>query len=99
MNYANLPSDSTIANKVVDAQATTEATKLERGWVGAVFGGRASVPYNVAALIAVGTFVAIVAVVCFVSDSSGWPRKDIATLLGSFLTLTLGYLFGKGAKS
>ena len=96
MNHFNLPSDPTVAREVVTAQAQADKAKLDRGIVGIILGTKDHVPNNVAGLIVVIGF-GIIAYLALISVT--WASiKDQVSGLGTFITLALGYLFGRASK-
>lgn len=99
MNHLNpLPTDSTVAVKVIEAQAASDKAKTDRGLIGSVFGSRENVPNNVAAIIAVAATIALFGVFAFGEDNEKLPREKIVSTLVSIITLVLGFLFGRSSK-
>lgn len=96
MNHANLPKDPALAGKVVDAQAATEKTKLERGLVGWIFGTKDHVPNNVAGIVVLGGFVVICVILL---KATPFPeKKDPLAIISGLVTLAFGFLFGRASK-
>lgn len=95
-NHIGLPTDPNVAGKVVESQAQQAIKKLDRGLIGSVFGTRDHVPNNVAGLIVVIGF-GIIAYLAL--NAANWTAiKDQISALGAFVTLALGYLFGRATK-
>lgn len=96
MNHANLPSDPTIAGKLVDAEASTNKVKLDRGWIGAALGSRDHVPNNIAGIVVAVTLAAIIYLVTCEGEFA--TKRDAIAVLTPILTLFGGYLFGRVSK-
>lgn len=96
MNHANLPKNQALASKVVDAQAASEKVRLERGFIGQLFGSRDHVPNNVAGIIVLFGFIAV----CYILMMGGnfQDKKDALSLLSGLITLALGFLFGRATR-
>lgn len=98
MNFANLPKNTDVANKVVDATVADAAARGERGWLGQVFGGKENVPNNIAAFTVVVGVILLCAVIAFAADGTSFTRKDGVAAALSLVTLALGFLFGRASK-
>ena len=91
-----LPQDPNVAKSFIKAQADTNRMQLERGWIGVVLGSKASAPFNIAALVVV---VCILTSAYLIIAKGGFQaNKEALTFLGGFVTLALGYLFGKSSS-
>jgi uncharacterized membrane protein YtjA (UPF0391 family) len=98
VNTVNLPRDPKVAGKIVDAQALHEAQRIEIGLLGRLFGGKTGAPANTASLLVFIAFLVLVFLLIWGEDTPTFSRKDAVSLLSSFITLALGYLFGKGTQ-
>ncbi|HEX8063842.1 MAG TPA: hypothetical protein VF535_11565 [Allosphingosinicella sp.] len=96
MNQINLPKNPELAGKVIEAES--QRARLDRGVIGAVFGGRDNVPNNVAGIVALAATGLLIGIIALGSDSAQFPRKEAATLALSLVTLTLGFLFGRATR-
>lgn len=95
-NHIGLPSDPGVAGKVVDSQAQQAIKKLDRGLLGSIFGTRDHVPNNVAGLMVIIGFSIIL---YLIMNGENWAAiKDQVASIGTFVTLALGYLFGRATK-
>ena len=95
-NHIGLPADPGVAGKVVESQAQQAIKKLDRGLLGSIFGTRDHVPNNVAGLMVVIGFAIIL---YLVMTGENWNSiKDQVSGIGTFVTLALGYLFGRATK-
>jgi len=83
--------DKRLREKILDVQARGEARA--QGWLGHVFGDRSHAPIYIAGVIALGMAAIIICVVLLRSDQL--LATETIQILGPFLTLALGYLFGK----
>lgn len=95
-NHSGLPTDPGLAGKVVESQSQQAMKRLDRGWIGVMFGTRDHVPNNVAALIAIGGFLALGCLM--VMTRSFTEIKDAVSILSGISTLALGFLFGRASK-
>lgn len=98
MEELKLPKDANLAGKVIEGHYQREQSKIDRGYIGGIFGTRDSVPANVAAVIALvaAGFLIIFSVRWAGNDSFSY--KDAVTGLSGLITLTVGYLFGRSSK-
>jgi hypothetical protein len=80
--------------KIGPSHLQQQAKKLEIGWMGLIFGDAAEKPGNIAAAAILLSFLMFVVLV-FAPDSSGLPKSQVMTLIGSIITGALGFLFGR----
>lgn len=73
----------------------TEEKKMDMGILGRIFGSTAQTPGNVAALAVTISFILFAVVLIWVPDSASISKKDALTIVGGFITLALGFLFGR----
>ncbi|MCZ7494124.1 hypothetical protein O8B39_06415 [Agrobacterium rhizogenes] len=94
----NLSGDQKLDGKLVEGHVRNAQVKIDRGWIGGLFGSRNSVPANVAAIISLAAAVVlIIAVVCW-AGKADFTYKEAVSALSSLITLTIGYLFGRSSK-
>lgn len=73
----------------------------ERGWVGRIFGSSAEKIGNIAGLALILFILLFALVLFFFTDPSPTQpisRKEALAIVGGFITLTLGYVFGKSSS-
>lgn len=69
----------------------------ERGLVGRVIGAGGEKQGNIA-FIMLGIFIVLLALILFFyNDAPTISRKEALAIVGGFITLTLGYVFGKNS--
>jgi hypothetical protein len=73
----------------------SQEKKLEMGWLGLIFGSTAQAPANVAALAVLVSFLLFAVALFWVPDSASISKKDALTFVAGFITLALGFLFGR----
>jgi hypothetical protein len=92
-NRIELPSDKELASQVLTLEYSSRV--MERGWMGRIFGSVADKPGNIAGF-AIVAFSAMFAIVLFWgTDTPSLSKKDALVLVGGFVTLTLGFIFGR----
>ena len=69
---------------------------MEMGLIGKIFGGGSEKTGNIAAACLILCFILLVLVLWTLPDTTSAPKYEIVTALIGIITLTLGYLFGKG---
>jgi hypothetical protein len=95
----HMPTDAKAQGEVVKAQVATQARQTEMGIMGSMFGGAIEKPGNIAAFVIVASVVGIVVVLMWLPEGGSVSKKDALTVFGGFITLALGYVFGRGGKS
>jgi hypothetical protein len=95
----HMPTDPKAQGEVVKAQVATQARQTEMGLMGSLFGGAIEKPGNIAAFVIVASVVGIIAVLVWLPDGESVSKKDALTIFGGFITLALGYVFGRGGKT
>lgn len=93
-----LPANEKLAGKMLEGHMRHEQTRIERGFIGSVIGSSSSVPYNIAAVLAVVAAIALISVIVMWSGNQDFTRKDGVASLSALVTLLIGYLFGRGNK-
>lgn len=74
-----------------------EAKLSERGWIGIVFGDSKEKPGNVAGMTLVMFILMMGAVLIWYPDGLSLNKKEAVSVVAGFITLTLGYLFGRSS--
>ncbi len=69
--------------------------QLDMGLLGRLFGSTGQVPSNVAGLAVAVSFVLFVIVLIWVPDSPSLTKKDALLIVAGFISLSLGFLFGR----
>ncbi len=96
MNEISLPKNAAIATKVIEAQHTTR--KMELGLVGKLFGGGLEKSGNIAGIILLCSFLAVMTLLVL---SAIYPEAKFSEATAGFfgiITTTVGYMFGKNSK-
>jgi hypothetical protein len=98
----NLPKDKVLAKQVIENQNEIEKIKLERGWLGGIWGNSDKIPNNLAALsiiilLATGIFYTY-CVLGLPTEKISLPIKDFWAIIAPLITLAIGYLFGDKSK-
>lgn len=96
MNHENLPSDPAVAREVITAQSAASQAKVDRGFIGVIFGTKDNAPNNVAGFVVILCLISIV-YLAVTNDSSSHNDKSISYLL-PILTSFGGFMFGRGSK-
>jgi hypothetical protein len=68
---------------------------MEGGLVGKIFGFATEKPGNVAAFCVIVSFVFLGIVLMWGTDTSSISKKDELTLVAGFISLALGFVFGR----
>ena len=98
MAQPELPRNSALAGKVIEGHYQNEQARIDRGLIGNLFGGRNSVPANVAAIIALISGIALTFAALYWAGSAEFGYKDAISALSGLVTLTVGYLFGRSSR-
>jgi len=69
--------------------------KSDMGLLGRLFGAIAHIPGNVAGFVVTCSFILFAAVLIWVPDSPSLSKKDALAIIGGFISLGLGFLFGR----
>jgi hypothetical protein len=99
MAKLDLPHDPIIASKMVDLEAKKHERQQEGGWMGRIFGSSVTQkPGNIAAFVLIVSFIMFGAILFWGADSSTLSKKDQLVMVGGFITLALGFVFGRTAS-
>ena len=90
---SRLPKDPQVAAAYIVAEQQKLLTEV--GWLGRIFGGQRA-GSNIACLIGVGAFVALLCVIFREGDAEG--KRASAQTFSALITFCLGFLFGRHAK-
>ena len=94
----NLIRDKLLAKQVIENQSEIEKIKIERGWLGGIWGNSDKIPNNIAALfIIILLLTGIVYTYCVFglpTEKVTLPIKDFWSIIAPLITLAIGYLFG-----
>jgi hypothetical protein len=98
----NLPKDKELAKQVIESQNEIDKIKLERGWLGGIWGNTYSIQNNIAALsVILLIFTGIIYSFCTINtppDKLSIPIKDFWAIISPLITLAIGFLFGDKMK-
>ena len=98
MNTIDLPGDTRLAGKVIEARAAAETQKQELGFLGRVFGGKNG-PANIASIVVVVGLLAFLFELIAGNDTQSLSRRDAIAAALALISLSLGYLFGRGSRT
>lgn len=98
VDHLQLPQDPKIAGKIIDSEHERESLRLGRGVMGGLFGSGDEKPGNIAGTVIVGSFLLFTAIIIWGSDSPSLSKKDALAIVAGFITLGLGYIFGRSTK-
>ncbi len=98
----NLIKDKVLVKQVIENQNELDKIKLERGWLGGIWGNSEKIPNNIAALaiiilLATGIFYTY-CIMDLQSEKISLPIKDFWAIIAPLITLAIGYLFGDKTK-
>src|SRR5438309_3194304 len=82
-----------VDDRVLDAQLQSQ--RMARGAMGWLLGSGTEKPGNIAGLVVVVSFLLLAGVLVFGADTPSFSKKDALLLVASFITLSLGYIFGR----
>ncbi|KQR71878.1 hypothetical protein [Pedobacter sp. Leaf176] len=98
----NLIKDKVLAKQVIESQNELEKIKIERGWLGDIWGNSEKIPNNLAALLIVILILTGLIYTCIVSgmpsEKISLQIKDLWSIISPLITLSIGYLFGDKSK-
>jgi hypothetical protein len=92
------PDDREIARLNLTQQHASQSKRMDMGLVGRLFGSASEKPGNIAGLIVVASFMLLGCVLFLFPDSPSLTKKDALTIVGGFITLGLGFLFGRSTS-
>jgi hypothetical protein len=72
--------------------------QIEMGLVGKLFGSVSEKPGNIAGFAMIAFCLMFAGVLIWGGDSSGLTKKDELVLIGGFISLTLGFIFGRSTS-
>jgi hypothetical protein len=98
MAKLELPHDRILASKVVDLEARKHERWQEGGWMSAMFGFSVEKPGNIAAFVLVVSFVLFGCVLMWGADTTSVSKKDELVMIGGFITVALGFVFGRSTS-
>ena len=98
----NLIKDKLLAKQVIENQNELEKIKIERGWLGNIWGNSDKIPNNIAALSIIILFaIGIYYTYCVLglpTEKISLSIKDFWAIIAPLITLSIGYLFGDKTK-
>jgi hypothetical protein len=91
-----------LAKQVIENQNELDKIKIERGWLGEIWGNSEKIPNNIAALAIVillmtGIFYTYF-LIALPREKISLPIKDFWAIIAPLITLSIGYLFGDKSK-
>ncbi|WP_369720869.1 hypothetical protein AB8Z38_27765 [Bradyrhizobium sp. LLZ17] len=71
---------------------------MDMGLIGRVFGSATEKPGNIAGLTMTVLLLLLAAILVFGTDTPSISKKDELALVGGFVSLTLGFIFGRSTS-
>jgi hypothetical protein len=71
---------------------------MDMGLIGRIFGSVTEKPGNIAGFAMIVFSVMFAAVLFWGADTPSLSRKDALVLVGGFISLTLGFIFGRSTS-
>ncbi|MGO9232829.1 MAG: hypothetical protein ACLP4V_01590 [Methylocella sp.] len=90
----DLPTDPILAVKVVEHEARKGERSQEMGLMGRIFGFASEKPGNIAGFLLIVFSCVFCLELVWGVDSPSLSKKDALSLIGGFITLTIGFVFG-----
>ena len=72
--------------------------KIEVGVLGKLFGSAAEKPGNIAGFAILAFALMFAGVLVWGADTPSFSKKDMLVLIGGFISLTLGFIFGRSTS-
>ena len=98
VDRVQLPQDPKIAGKIIDAEHEQASRRIERGMMGWLLGSGSEKPGNIAGFVVVVSFFLFGGLLIWGLDTPSLSKKDALLLVASFITLSLGYIFGRSTR-
>jgi hypothetical protein len=98
MAKLELPQDPILAAKVVDLEARKHERWQKGGWMSTMFGFSTEKPGNIAAFVLLVSFVLFGCVLMWGVDAPSISKKDELSMIGGFIALALGFVFGRSTS-
>lgn len=99
INKIELPADKDLAGKVLEAHSQETSQKMQMGIMGRLFGSASDKPGNIAGFAIVVFSTMFAGVLIWGNDTPSLSKKDALVLIGGFISLTLGFIFGRSTTS
>jgi hypothetical protein len=103
-----MPEDSADTNIQVDDReigrinalhvAKSREKQIDMGLIGRLFGSVSEKPGNIAGLIVLASFLLLTGILFCYPDSQSLSKKDALAIVAGFITLGLGFLFGRSSN-
>ena len=90
--------DKEIARLNITQEHASRSKAMDMGIVGRLFGSINHIPGNVAGIAVVASFVLVAVVLFWFPDSQSQTKKDALAIVASFISLSLGFLFGRSSS-
>jgi hypothetical protein len=91
MAKLELPENPMLASKVLDH----ETRKRDGGMMGYIFGMSTEKPGNIAGAVLIISFIFLACILFWGTDTQTLSKRDQVAIISGFITLTLGYVFGR----
>jgi len=101
MEIKNLPPDPNIASQIIKHTSKHKESQLRAGWLGKFFGTNSRVPVYIAGLAILLLLITGIIYTFLSLDNNGPSYENVIKLWGliaPLITLSLGYIFGKGSR-
>ena len=93
------PDDREIAQINITQEHASRSQKMDMGYMGRLFGSIQHKPGNIAGFVVVSSFILLAIVLIWVPDTPSLTKKDALLIVGGFISLGLGFLFGRSSNS
>lgn len=99
----NLIKDKNLFKHALESQHDLNKMRIERGWLGNLWGTSTSIPNNIAAFLILILAIGGLGYTCYAAgkskESLGLPIADFWAIVTPLITLAIGYLFGDKRKN
>lgn len=98
MKKFDLPESHELQGKLIEGQLVNEQKREERGVMGRFWGGGSEKPGNIAGFVIIVFAIMFACVLLWGTDTASLSRKDSLVIIGGFITLALGFIFGRSSS-
>ena len=98
MSKIDIGDDTRLKGKLIDAEHQQATQRLSRGLMGWIFGLGNEKPGNIAGFVVVASLLLFGLVLAYGSDSPSLSKKDVLLIVAGFISVSLGFLFGRATS-
>jgi hypothetical protein len=98
MNKFEFPENHELQGKLIEGQLANESKREERGVMGRFWGGSTEKPGNIAGFVVLVFAIMFACVLVWGNDTASLSKKDSLAIIGGFITLALGFIFGRSSS-